>query len=75
MNEKYPKLLTLAGILFCWWLMAKKKVSALFPAKRGKPLYKSCKIHYIIIVTILIIDRMDVRNYEDIEVQPPAGVY
>ncbi len=28
-NGIYPKLLTLAGILLCWWLMAKKKVSAL----------------------------------------------
>lgn len=29
LNGIYPKLLTLIGILFCWWLMAKKKVSAL----------------------------------------------
>ena len=28
-NGIYPKLLTLAGIILCWWLMAKKKVSAL----------------------------------------------
>ncbi|MCB7321122.1 PTS system mannose/fructose/sorbose family transporter subunit IID [Lacrimispora sp. 210928-DFI.3.58] len=29
LNGIYPKLLTLFGILFCWWLMAKKRVSAL----------------------------------------------
>ena len=29
LNGIYPKLLTMIGILLCWWLMAKKKVSAL----------------------------------------------